>query len=102
MGCDVLIEEGFGREPMIAEEKPASLSLGFVQGSQGSWLAIDVAQVTEARELTGRCAVFGLSIFGTGVGCISGRGGLRSRFPDGRFLPGDIEKVLTPAHTPLL
>ena len=48
MGCDVLIEEGFSREPMMpGGEDLRDLVVDSADDPGGSWLAIDVEQVIE-------------------------------------------------------
>ena len=104
MGCDVLIEEGFSREPMMpGGEDLRGLLVEFVGDPGGSWLAIDVEQVTEAGANWGAALSSGAQyIRDWEWDVLVDIGGLRSRFPD-RALPpgGHIEKVLTPARTPL-
>ena len=104
MGCDVLIEEGFSREPMMpGGEDLRGLLVEFVGDPGGSWLAIDVAQVTEPGAGWGAALSRGAAyIRDWEWDVLVDIGGLRSRFPD-RALPpgGHIEKVLTPARTPL-
>ena len=49
MGCDVLIDEGFSRESMLPNrEDLRDLVVGSADDPGGTWLAIDVQQVTES------------------------------------------------------
>ena len=104
MGCDVLIEEGFSREPMMpGGEDLKGLLVEFVGDTGGSWLAIDVEQVTEPGAGWGVALSRGAAyIRDWDWDVLVDVGGLRSRFPD-RALPpgGHIDKVLMPARTPL-
>lgn len=104
MGCDVLIEEGFSREPMMpGGEDLRGLLVEFVGDTGGSWLAIDVEQVTEAGANWGAALSSGAQYIRDWEWdvCVD-VGGLRSRTPDRELPPGGhIEKVLTPARTPL-
>ena len=104
MGCDVLIEEGFSRESMMpGGEDLRGLLVEFVGDPGGSWLAIDVEQVTEAGANWGAALSSGAQyIRDWDWDVLVDIGGLRSRFPDRELPPGGhIEKVLTPARTPL-
>ena len=104
MGCDVLIEEGFSREPMLPNrEDLRDLLVEFVGDSGGSWLAIDVEQVTEPGAGWGVALSRGAAyIRDWDWDVLVDIGGLRSRTPD-RVLPpgGHIEKVLAPAYAAL-
>ena len=104
MGCDVLIEEGFSREPMLPNrEDLRDLLVEFVGDSGGSWLAIDVEQVTEPGAGWGVALSRGAAyIRDWDWDVLVDVGGLRSRTPD-RVLPpgGHIEKVLAPAYAEL-
>jgi len=104
MGCDVLIEEGFSREPMMpGGEDLRGLLVEFVGDTGGSWLAIDVEQMTEPGAGWGVALSRGAAYIRDWEWdvCVD-VGGLRSRTPDRELPPGGhIEKVLTPARTPL-
>ena len=104
MGCDVLIEEGFSRESMMpGGEDLKDLVVGSADDPGGSWLAIDVEQVTEAGANWGAALSSGAQYIRDWEWdvCVD-VGGLRSRFPD-RALPpgGHIERVLAPAYAEL-
>ena len=104
MGCDVLIEEGFSREPMMpGGEDLRGLLVEFVGDTGGSWLAIDVEQVTEAGAGWGAALSSGAQyIRDWEWDVLVDIGGLRSRFPDRELPPGGhIEKVLAPAYAEL-
>ena len=104
MGCDVLIEEGFSREPMMpGGEDLRGLLVEFVGDTGGSWLAIDVEQVTEPGAGWGVALSRGAAyIRDWDWDVLVDIGGLHSRFPD-RALPpgGHIERVLAPAYAEL-
>ena len=104
MGCDVLFEQGFSREPMMpGGEDLRGLLVEFVGDTGGSWLAIDVEQVTEPGAGWGVALSRGAAyIRDWDWDVLVDIGGLRSRFPD-RALPpgGNIERVLAPAYAEL-
>ena len=104
MGCDVLIEEGFSREPVIPNrEDLRDLVVESSDDPGGTWLAIDVQQVTES-DGNWRTALFlgAEYVHDWDWDVCVDIGGLRSRIPD-RVLPpgGNIEKVLAPAYAEL-
>ena len=104
VGCDVLIEEGFSREPMMpGGEDLRGLLVEFVGDSGGSWLAIDVEQVTEPGAGWGAALSRGAAyIRDWDWDVLVDIGGLRSRTPDRELPPGGhIEKVLAPAYAEL-
>ena len=104
MGCDVLIEEGFSRESMMpGGEDLRGLLVEFVGDPGGSWLAIDVEQVTEAGANWGVALSRGAAyIRDWDWDVLVDIGGLRSRTPDRELPPGGhIEKVLAPAYAAL-
>ena len=104
VGCDVLIEEGFSREPMMpGGEDLRGLLVEFVGDSGGSWLAIDVEQVTEPGAGWGAALSRGAAyIRDWDRDVLVDIGGLRSRTPDRELPPGGhIEKVLAPAYAAL-
>ena len=104
VGCDVLIEEGFSREPMMpGGEDLRGLLVEFVGDSGGSWLAIDVEQVTEPGAGWGAALSRGAAyIRDWDWDVLVDIGGLRSRTPDRELPPGGhIEKVLAPAYAAL-
>ena len=104
MGCDVLIDEGFSRESMLPNrEDLRDLVVGSADDPGGTWLAIDVQQVTEAGANWGAALSSGAQYIRDWEWdvCVD-VGGLRSRTPD-RVLPpgGHIERVLAPAYAAL-
>ena len=104
MGCDVLIDEGFSREPMLPNrEDLRDLVVGSADDPGGTWLAIDVQQVTESDGNWKAALFLGAEYVHDWEWdvCVD-VGGLRSRTPD-RVLPpgGHIEKVLAPAYAEL-
>ena len=104
MGCDVLIDEGFSREPMLHNrEDLRDLVVGSADDPGGTWLAIDVQQVTESDGNWKTALFLGAEYVHDWEWdvCVD-VGGLRSRTPD-RVLPpgGHIEKVLAPAYAEL-
>ena len=104
MGCDVLIDEGFSREPMLPNrEDLRDLVVGSADDPGGTWLAIDVQQVTESDGNWKTALFLGAEYVHDWEWdvCVD-VGGLRSRTPD-RVLPpgGHIEKVLAPAYAEL-
>ena len=104
VGCDVLIDEGFSRESMLPNrEDLRDLVVGSADDPGGTWLAIDVQQVTEAGANWGAALSSGAQYIRDWEWdvCVD-VGGLRSRTPD-RVLPpgGHIERVLAPAYAAL-
>ena len=104
MGCDVLIDEGFSREPMLPNrEDLRDLVVGSADDPGGTWLAIDVQQVTESDGNWKAALFLGAEYVHDWEWdvCVD-VGGLRSRTPD-RVLPpgGHIERVLAPAYAEL-
>ena len=104
IGCDVLIDEGFSRESMLPNrEDLRDLVVGSADDPGGTWLAIDVQQVTEAGANWGAALSSGAQYIRDWEWdvCVD-VGGLRSRTPD-RVLPpgGHIERVLAPAYAAL-
>ena len=104
MGCDVLIDEGFSRESMLPNrEDLRDLVVGSADDPGGSWLAIDVEQVTEPGAGWGVALSRGAAyIRDWDWDVLVDIGGLRSRIPDREIPPGGhIEKVLAPAYAEL-
>ena len=104
MGCDVLIEEGFSRESMLPNrEDLRGLLVEFVDDPGGSWLAIDVEQVTEPGAGWGVALSRGAAyIRDWDWDVLVDIGGLRSRILDREIPPGGhIERVLAPAYAEL-
>ena len=104
MGCDVLIDEGFSRESMLPNrEDLRALVVGSADDPGGTWLAIDVQQVTESDGNWKTALFLGAEYVHDWEWdvCVD-VGGLRSRTPD-RVLPpgGHIERVLAPAYAEL-
>ena len=104
MGCDVLIDEGFSRESMLPNrEDLRDLVVGSADDPGGTWLAIDVQQVTESDGNWKTALSSGAQYIRDWEWdvCVD-VGGLRSRTPD-RVLPpgGHIERVLAPAYAEL-
>lgn len=104
IGCDILIDEGFSRSAMMpGGEDLRALVVESADDPRGTWLAIDVKQVTEqGGEWNVALSNGAKYIREWDWDVLVDIGGLRSRFPD-RVLPpgGYIDKVLTPARTPL-
>ena len=104
MGCDVLIDEGFSREPMLPNrEDLRDLVVGSADDPGGTWLAIDVQQVTESDGNWKTALFLGAEYVHDWEWdvCVD-VGGLRSRTPDCVLPPGgNIEKVLAPAYAEL-
>ena len=104
MGCDVLIEEGFSREPMMpGGEDLRGLVVGSADDPGGTWLAIDVQQVTESDGNWKTALFLGAEYVHDWEWdvCVD-VGGLRSRTPDREIPPGGhIERVLAPAYAEL-
>ncbi|WMS27303.1 tetratricopeptide repeat protein [Schaalia odontolytica] len=104
MGCDVLIDEGFSREPMLPNrEDLRDLVVGSADDPGGTWLAIDVQQVTESDGNWKTALFLGAEYVHDWEWdvCVD-VGGLRSRTPDCVLPPGGhIEKVLAPAYAEL-
>ena len=104
MGCDVLIKEGFSREPMLPNrEDLRDLVVGSADDPGGTWLAIDVEQVTEPGAGWGVALSRGAAyIRDWDWDVLVDIGGLRSRIPDREIPPGGhIERVLAPAYAEL-
>ena len=106
MGCDVLINEGFSRESMLPNrEDLRDLVVGSADDPGGTWLAIDVAQVTEPGAGWGVALSRGAAYirdWDWDWDVLVDIGGLRSRTPDRELPPGgNIEKVLAPAYAEL-
>ena len=104
MGCDVLIDEGFSRESMLPNrEDLRDLVVGSADDPGGTWLAIDVEQVTEPGAGWGVALSRGAAyIRDWDWDVLVDIGGLRSRIPDREIPPGGhIEKVLAPAYAEL-
>ena len=104
IGCDVLIDEGFSRESMLPNrEDLRALVVGSADDPGGTWLAIDVQQVTESDGNWKTALFLGAEYVHDWEWdvCVD-VGGLRSRTPD-RVLPpgGHIERVLAPAYAEL-
>ena len=104
MGCDVLIDEGFSRESMLPNrEDLRDLVVGSADDPGGTWLAIDVQQVTESDGNWKAALFLGAEYVHDWEWdvCVD-VGGLRSCTPD-RVLPpgGHIERVLAPAYAEL-
>ena len=104
MGCDVLIDEGFSRESMLPNrEDLRALVVGSADDPGGTWLAIDVQQVTESDGNWKTALFLGAEYVHDWEWdvCVD-VGGLRSCTPD-RVLPpgGHIERVLAPAYAEL-
>ena len=104
MGCDVLIDEGFSRDSMLPNrEDLRDLVVGSADDPGGTWLAIDVQQVTESDGNWKTALFLGAEYVHDWEWdvCVD-VGGLRSRTPDGELPPGGhIEKVLAPAYAAL-
>ena len=104
MGCDVLFEEGVSREPMMpGGEDLRDLVVGSADDPGGTWLAIDVQQVTESDGNWKTALFLGAEYVHDWEWdvCVD-VGGLRSRTPDCVLPPGGhIEKVLAPAYAEL-
>jgi len=103
-GCDAILETGFSRELLEVDGEALGTMVYESEGDpSGTWLAIDVKQVTEAGANWGAALSSGAQYIRDWEWdvCVD-VGGLRSRTPD-RVLPpgGHIEKVLTPARIPL-
>ena len=103
-GCDVLIDEGFSRESMLPNrEDLRDLVVGSADDPGGTWLAIDVQQVTESDGNWKTALFLGAEYVHDWEWdvCVD-VGGLRSRTPDRELPPGGhIEKVLAPAYAAL-
>ena len=104
MGCDVLIEEGFSRESMMpGGEDLRDFVVESAVDTGGTWLAIDVTQVTGSGANWGAALSSGAQYIRDWEWdvCVD-VGGLRSRVPDRELPPGGhIEKVLAPAYAEL-
>ena len=103
-GCDVLIDEGFSREPMLPNrEDLRDLVVGSADDPGGTWLAIDVQQVTESDGNWKTALFLGAEYVHDWEWdvCVD-VGGLRSCTPDRELPPGGhIERVLAPAYAEL-
>ena len=103
-GCDAIIETGFSRELLEVDgESLGTMVYEPEGGPSGTWLAIDVKQVTEAGANWGAALSSGAQYIRDWEWdvCVD-VGGLRSRTPDREIPPGGhIDKVLMPACTPL-
>ena len=104
MGCDVLIDEGFSRESMMpGGEDLRDLVVGSADDPGGTWLAIDVQQVTESDGNWKAALFLGAEYVHDWEWdvCVD-VGGLRSCTPDRELPPGGhIERVLAPAYAEL-
>jgi len=104
MGCDVFVEEGFSRESMLSGGGDLrDLVVESADDPRGTWLAIDVTQVAEqGGEWNVALSNGAKYIREWDWDVLVDIGGLRSRTPDRELPPGGyIDKVLTPARTPL-
>ena len=104
MGCDVLIEEGFSRESMMpGGEDLRDFVVESAVDTGGTWLAIDVTQVTGSGAQWGAALSSGAEyLHDWEWDVLVDIGGLRSRTPDRELPPGGhIEKVLAPAYAEL-
>ena len=103
-GCDVILETGFSRELLEVDgEALGTMVYEFEGDSSGTWLAIDVQQVTESGANWGAALSSGAQYIRDWEWdvCVD-VGGLRSRTPDWELPPGGhIEKVLAPAYAEL-
>ena len=104
MGCDVFVEEGFSRESMLSGGGDLrDLVVESADDPRGTWLAIDATQVAEqGGEWNVALSNGAKYIREWDWDVLVDIGGLRSRTPDRELPPGGyIDKVLTPARTPL-
>ena len=104
MGCDVFVDEGFSRESMLSGGGDLrDLVVESADDPRGTWLAIDVTQVAEqGGEWNVALSNGAKYIREWDWDVLVDIGGLRSRTPDRELPPGGyIDKVLTPARTPL-
>ena len=103
-GCDAILETGFSRELLEVDgESLGTMVYEPEGGPSGTWLAIDVKQVTEAGANWGAALSSGAQYIRDWEWdvCVD-VGGLRSRTPDRELPPGGrIEKVLAPAYAAL-
>ena len=103
-GCDAILETGFSRELLEVDGEALGTMVYESKGdSSGTWLAIDVQQVTEAGANWGAALSSGARYIRDWEWdvCVD-VGGLRSRTPDRELPPGGrIEKVLAPAYAAL-
>ena len=103
-GCDAILETGFSRELLEVDGEALGTMVYESEGdSSGTWLAIDVQQVTESGANWGAALSSGAQYIRDWEWdvCVD-VGGLRSRTPDRELPPGGhIEKVLAPAYAEL-
>ena len=103
-GCDAILETGFSRELLEVDGAALGTMVYESEGdSSGTWLAIDVQQVTESGANWGAALSSGAQYIRDWEWdvCVD-VGGLRSHTPDRELPPGGhIEKILVPARTPL-
>ena len=103
-GCDAILETGFSHEILEVDGEALGTMVYESKGdSSGTWLAIDVQQVTEAGANWGAALSSGARYIRDWEWdvCVD-VGGLRSRTPDRELPPGGrIEKVLAPAYAAL-
>ena len=103
-GCDAILETGFSRELLEVDGAALGTMVYESEGdSSGTWLAIDVQQVTESGANWGAALSSGAQYIRDWDWdvCVD-VGGLRSRTPDRELPPGGhIEKVLAPAYAAL-
>ena len=102
--CGALLEAGFSRELLEVDGESLGTMVYESEGDpSGTWLAIDVQQVTEAGANWGAALSSGAQYIRDWEWdvCVD-VGGLRSRTPDQELPPGGhIEKVLAPAYAAL-
>ena len=104
IGCEALLEDGFSRTPLQVDGHALKdMVVECEDDPAGMWLAIDVQQVTESDANWETALSSGAEYVHDWEWdvCVD-IGGLRSRTPDRELPPGGyIDKVLTPARTPL-
>ena len=102
--CGALLEMGFSRELLEVDGEALGTMVYESEGDpSGTWLAIDVQQVTEVGANWGAALSSGAQYIRDWEWdvCVD-VGGLRSRTPDRELPPGGhIEKVLAPAYAAL-
>ena len=102
--CGTLLEAGFSRELLEVDGESLGTMVYESEGDpSGTWLAIDVQQVTEVGANWGAALSSGAQYIRDWEWdvCVD-VGGLRSRTPDRELPPGGhIEKVLAPAYAAL-
>ena len=102
--CGALLETGFSRELLEVDGEALGTMVYESEGDpSGTWLAIDVQQVTEVGANWGAALSSGAQYIRDWEWdvCVD-VGGLRSRTPDRELPPGGhIEKVLAPAYAAL-